>query len=156
MSDVKSDTIVPIAIYCYVLGGYFLFLAVTVLFGHREGLTNTPLGFWLILAGFIIFACWAVVIGKGLLDLSQWSWKALFFSLVICVSSIGPFYITMMAIFYINTKHRVFYYNSIHAHLVGWLCFTGFFLSEIVVLYYLCKEEVIASFGNLDELIKPS
>lgn len=78
MADLKSTTIIPIAIYCFGLGVYFLSLTANSLMGHTVDLSNADLDIWLPLIVFGFLGVYFIAVGAGVLNVSNWSWKVLF------------------------------------------------------------------------------
>lgn len=146
MSEVKSTIIVPIAFYCFFLGVYFLSLAVNAILGNKAGLASTDFGLWLIVLIFIILMAGIVAVGLGILYLNQSCWKILFFFLVSCVSCIASYIVVFLIFLLIDVRILTPCYQIIQHASGGWFAFLSFFISEIIILYYLANNEVVSSF----------
>ena len=155
MDEVKSTTIVPISMYCYVLGGYFLSLAINTIYRYNTGLPGTDFGLWLPVASFTGIACLLFAVGIGFLNLKLLCWKVLFFFLAISVSSMATLILVFLTFLLMEIKLLVPYFQSIQTTTAGWFSYLSVFLSEIVVLYYLCSREVVSCFGRIGPLISP-
>ncbi len=100
-------------------------------------------------------AAGVVNVGLGILKLKPVYWKILFFSLAICVSSIASFAIVFLVFSMIDINVLLPYYQDIQKASGGWFAFLAFFLSEIIILYYLISSDVVSCFGDMGPLISP-
>ena len=155
MFDMRSTIIVSVSIYCDVMAAYFLCLAGTAIFGVREGLTSTAFGLWLIAGSLIILAAGLIAIGIGILNFNQLCWRLLFFSLAMSVSSMASFILAFLFFLWTGISVRIPYFQSIQTNSSGWFYFLAFFLSEIIVLYFLSKEEVVSCFDISGRWVLP-
>ena len=149
MADLKSTTIVPISVYCFLIGGYFLYLAGNAVFGNKALSSGGGFGLWLPVILFIFMACYFIIIGIGFLYLIRLCWKMLFFSLAICVSSVATVVIILLVSMMLDSN--IIYALLLNSHITAemWFSFLFVFLSGIIILYYLANEEVVSSFGGM-------
>jgi hypothetical protein len=155
MAEVTSTTIVPIAFYCFFLGVYFLSLAVNAILNNNVILSSNNFLAWLPVLALTIFAGGLVIVGLGILQRHNLSWKVLFFCLAIKISCIASLIIAFLIFLAlgVNFLNSVVQFHSINP--VTWFSFLGVFLSEIIVLYYLSQDEVVSNFGGMGDLISP-
>ena len=151
MTDVKSTTIVPIAAYCFFLAVYFLFLAVYPMMCNKTDAFEP----WFFATIFVILAVIFVVVGIGILNLNMWSWRILFFSLGISISSVCALIIIFLIFVTMHLEILAPYYNIIQKYFGGWIVFLSFSISGVIVLCNLVSYEVVSCFGNLGSLISP-
>jgi hypothetical protein len=155
MQEAQSMSIVPIAFYCFGLGIYFLSLAINLIFGNTVGLSITDVSLWLMVMAFIVLMGGLVAIGIGILHLKPLSWKILLFSLLICITSIAAFLAAYVVLLLTNLNGFFPFFQMIPKISGGWIAFLSFFLSEIIILYYLGSHEVVSCFGDMGPLISP-
>jgi hypothetical protein len=155
MEELKSTTIGPIAFYCFFLGCCLLYFAANAILGSNGVLSNNDPALWFPVISFTILAGGAFAVGAGIINLKQLCWKILFFALAICVSSMAALIIAFVIFLLIDVKFLAPYFSSIQTNSVAWLSALAFFLSEIIVLYYLTREEVVSSFGGMGEIVSP-
>lgn len=155
MESLKSTTIVPLAFYCFVIAGYFLYLTTCALFSSNSIFSSSDFTLWVPGLSFAFFGCGLIAVGIGLLREKQIYWRILFFSLAISISSIASLLIAFIIILLLDPKFLDPYFQLMQTTTTAWFTFLSFFLSEIIVLYYLTREEVVASFGGMGELISP-
>ena len=155
MPEVKSTTIIPIGFYCFVLGLYFSSLGFNTILDNKAGFASSDPGFWINVGALFILAAGIVAVGFGFIKVKQVCWKILFFGLSISVSCIAAFVIAFLIFIMIDAKFLAPIFSSVQISSVQWFCFLSFFLSEIIVLYYLCREEVLVSFGDMGDLVSP-
>ena len=155
MADVKSTTIVPISFYCFVLAVYLLSLGLGVILSSKGGVNSNDINVWMAVVVFMALAAGVVNVGLGILKLKPVYWKILFFSLAICVSSIASFAIVFLVFSMIDINVLLPYYQDIQKASGGWFAFLAFFLSEIIILYYLISSDVVSCFGDMGPLISP-
>jgi hypothetical protein len=151
MSDVKSTTIVPIGVYCFLLAAYFLFLAVYPIW------RNKTIGYdsWFFGTIFIVLAVVYIVVGIGIINLNKWCWRVLFFSLGISISSVCS--LVIIILIFLTTHSEIFapYFNIIQKAAGGWIVFLSYSLAGIIVLCNLVSYDVVSYFGQLGPLISP-
>ena len=155
MAELSSTTIVPMAFYCFVLSVYFLSLAVNFILDNTSVLSCNDLVMLLPVIASAVFAVGFVIVGIGILHVNQLSWKMLFFSLAICVSSMASLIIVFLIFLMIDVKFLDPYFQTIQTTSAGWFAFLAVFLSQIIVLYYLTRDDVVAYFGGTGELLSP-
>ena len=155
MSELRPTPIILISFYCFLLGLFFFSQTANAVFGDN-GIANSndPL-LWFPVAAYLIFAAVAVTVGIGILYYNQLCWKVLFFGLMILVSSVAS--LILVAVISICMAPDLFYKycKDIHISPVTWFAFLSFFLSGIIVFYYLTRERIISYFGNMGPLIEP-
>ena len=155
MAEVKSTTIVPIAFYCFCLGLYFLSLAANTVFGKGVNLETADMLFWSPVIACCIFGLGMFYVGGGILNVQLLCWKILFFCLTICVSSIASTILALIILIIIGAGFIFPYLQALQISSPWWFSFLAVFLSQIIVLYYLTSGEVVASFGDMGDLISP-
>ena len=103
----------------------------------------------------IAFAAGLILIGVGILNFNQLSWKMLFFSLIVFIVNVAA--VILIALFCLLVYPNVFYkfYQGIPVNPVTWFSFLSIFLSGIIVLYYLTRREVVHYFGHMKNLLDP-
>jgi hypothetical protein len=148
MDEVRSNTIVPMAFYCFILGVYFLSLATNAIACDKSGVFSTDLGLWVTVLALLILTGGVVAVGIGILYLKQFCWKVLFFGLTTSVSLIASLIVIFLFLLFANPVVFAIYYHIIQNCPGGWFAFISFFLSEIIILYYLASQEVISYFGE--------
>ena len=155
MAEVKSTTIVPIACYCFVLAVYFLSVALNEVFGKHAILSSNDVMAWTPVITSTLFAVGLAIVGIGILQVNNLCWKILFFSLAICVSSVTSLIIAFLIFLFLGTNIVYAFVQANQIPPVEWFSFLAVFLSEIIVFYFLTREEVVANFGGMGDLISP-
>jgi len=155
MDPIRSSSIIPLAFYCFCLGFYFFVLGLNTILGSTVDLTKTDLMFWLPVGASAILGSALFYVGRGILKLQLLSWKILFFTLAMSVSSIASLIFAFLIFLLLGENIIYVYFHVIQIPLVSLYSFLGVFLSEIIVLYYLTRGDVVASFGDMGDLISP-
>ena len=155
MPQLKSTTIVPIAFYCFLLGFCLLYFAVNTVMSSNSILSSNNFVFWLPAAALAIFGCGFLFVGAGILHWDPLSWRILFFTLAITVSCMTSLIVAFIIFLFIDIKFLDPYFQAIQTTSLTWFIFLSLFLSEIVVLYYLSRDEVASCFGGMPELVAP-
>ena len=155
MDQVKASNIIPIGVYCFLLGTYFLSYGGSILWGNHAAFSGPDLDVWLPVSACTIFAMGMFVVGMGIIKENHLSWKVLFFSLATCVSSIASLILAFLFFILADSSfvNSFFQTNQITSlKLISFLCF---FLSEIIVLYYMTRPEVVSRYGGMNDLVSP-
>ncbi|MBF0505160.1 MAG: hypothetical protein HQL14_08705 [Candidatus Omnitrophica bacterium] len=152
ITSTRSTTIVPIAFYCFLLGVFCFSGAVNIILSNNLISSGADLGWWLPVGALLIFTAGLAVIGIGILSLNKLCWKILFFSLAICISMIGALVFVILIFLLLGSCFSCSYFQPSQISSVTWFSFLSFFLSEIIVLYYLAGYEVVSCFGGMGEL----
>jgi len=155
MSEVRSTSIIPISVYCFLLSFFFLSVAADSIFSNITVLSSADLGLWLPVGASLIFACGLTYVGIGIINVDQLCWKILFFCLAICVACIASLIIAFVIFFFLNAKFIYSFVQTSHISPVTWFCSLSFFLSEIIVLYYLASNDVVSCFGEMGDMLTP-
>jgi len=155
MFEFRSTPIMLISFYCFFFGLFLFSMTVNAIIGNNGALSNPDPVLWLPVAAYFILACLLIAVGIGILYLNQLCWKMLFFFLMISISTVASFF--LVALLLLVADMHLFYkiYQGINIGLPAWFSFTGFFLSGIIVLYYLTHRKVVSHFGGMDDLVTP-
>lgn len=149
MSEVKSTVIVPISFYCFLLSLATISMAITSIMNSDLLSPNTRLSLWLPVISAFIIAISMFVVGVGILYTKRLYWRILFFSLGISVACITSALVVYLVFLVLNAQVVNQYCQALNITIVTWFTLFSFFLSQIIVLYYLSREEVIACFGGV-------
>ena len=155
MSDVRSSSITPIAVYCVALGFLPFSLAVNIIINNMSPLSAGDGALWVSVIAAFVFSFCLFAVGIGIYYLNQMSWKILFFSLMISVACAASFLMVYSFSLWlgVNLFSNIFF--NIQFSGTNWFCFLTIFLSEIMILYYLTRQEVVVCYGELGERISP-
>ena len=149
MLDNKPISIILIVLYCFLLGLFFISLAINIMLSGGESPNWLPIG-----ASFIM-ATLLIAVGVGILCSNQLCWKILFFCLLICMASVASFLFIGVISLFLSTDIIRICFQSVQSS-IAWWSLLYFFLSEIIVLYYLTRRETVACFGEMTgELVTP-
>jgi len=155
MADVRSTIITPISVYCFFLGFVPLALDAITMIKYNVNLFNADFGMWLAIIASVIFAACLAAVGVGFHHLNALCWKILFFCLAICVSSVAALLLifSVSLLLGVNPFSSFFQVGDVPSSV--WFGFFVFFISEIMILYFLTRSEVTSSFEMLDERLSP-
>ena len=155
MDQIKSVNIVPIGVYCFLLGLFFLVAGINTLVSNKAPSSGIDFNVWLPVIACVIFAVSFVIVGIGILKEDYMSWRVLFFCLATCVSSIASGILACLFFLVLDTGFVNTIMQTNHITSVEIFSFLAFFLSEIIVLYYLTRNDIVSRFGGMDELVSP-
>ena len=155
MTQVKSTVIVPLAFYCFVLGFLSFSMAVNSICNSIITAPNPSFALWIPVIAAFILACGIFAVGVGILYLRQVCWRILFFGLAICVACVTSALIVYLFLLMLNASVIAQIFQSVQITAVTMFSFFAFFLSEIIVLYYLTRAEVIECFGGTGFMTSP-
>ena len=155
MADERSTTIAPIAFFCFLLGALPLSLALSIIFSHQTALSNGDIGWWANVLGLIILGAGLLVVAIGFYNLNEVCWKTLFYFLSITVSSLTALVLIFVICFILNLNILSPFININNISSGTWFSFLLFFLSEIIILYYLTCAEVTSNFKGVNDRISP-
>ena len=96
-----------------------------------------------------------IAVGIGILYLNQWCWKILFFFLIISMATVASLIFDVAIIVLMNVKILYMLVKLIPGISFSLFAFSAFFVSEIVVLYYLTRQEVRGYLGEMGETLSP-
>jgi hypothetical protein len=155
MSELRPTPIILMAFFCFLFGLFFFSLTANTIFGTNGLLTSDNAMLWFPVGASSILGIALIAVGVGILYYSQWCWKILFFCLMIAISTIAS--LILIALFLLLVDISLFYKvcQGIHISPMAWFSFLTFFLSGIIVLYYLTRREVVSYFGDMGELVTP-
>jgi hypothetical protein len=151
MEDVKSTNIVPIGLYCILLGLYFISTALNMVLNDSKIMASADLMVWLPVAAGIVIGGGLIAVAVGVLNLDRLCWRILFFCLVINIASISSGIIADV----VFLMFGVDFLRSFHVPILSQISFLAVFLSEIIVLYYLTRYDVVSAFGDMGPLLSP-
>lgn len=152
MAKLRPVRIVVLAFYCFFLALFFLSATANTVFGNNSVLSNTDV---LVASAYIALALLSVSVGIGFLYYNQVCWKILFFSLIICISTMASLVFDALILLCFNTKLFYKYYQDIQLTPAMWFSFLFIFISGTTVLYFLTREETLVHFGEMGHLIEP-
>ncbi len=152
--EFRPIPIILISFYCFLLTLFFFSSTANALLGDTSN-SGAEMMVWIPVTAYIIFAAAFATVGIGILYYNQLCWKILFFSSMVGVSTIASFILVAVAILFIDLKLFTGIYNTLHFNAVTWFSFLAFFLSGIIVLYYLTRREILSYFGEMGDLVTP-
>ena len=154
-ANIRATTIVPLAVYCFVLGGLFLFLATYVIWSTKAGVSHIGFSPRFLVGVFIFLMGGFIAIGIGLFKENRLCWNILFSVLMISFSCMASFTFIFIVFLIINIKGIVPYFQYIQSTSVAWVSFFMFFLSTGIVLCYLTGDEVVFYLGVRRQGLSP-
>ena len=138
MAEITSTTIVPIAVYCFILALFFVSLGINTLLNNNGLLSGDNPILWLPVSASAIFSLGIFVyLGMGFLNLKRSCWKLLFFCLAISVSSSTALILAYYVMLGIGIDPIAVFFHLDQITPVLWYSWLAVFLSAIIVLYYL-------------------
>ena len=155
MITAKPISIILVSCYCFLLGLFSLSLEYGLIFNNRAALSNSHGELILAVIASLGFSTFLVVVGLGFLNLNQLCWNILFFGLMICVSIIASLILVCLILLLVYIDIIYSFFHAFQISPITWFSFLCFFLSEIIVLYYLTRSEVRDCFGDMGNLVKP-
>jgi len=155
MTDVKSTTIVPIAFFCLLLGVAPLIVAMNLILSNQVALFNADSARWVTVSGLVILGAALISLAVGFYQLNDLCWKALFYFLSISVSSTAAIVLIFVVCFFLDLNILSPFININVISPGSWFSFLFFFLSEIIILYYLTCAEVTSNFTGINDRISP-
>ncbi|MBF0489893.1 MAG: hypothetical protein HQL15_04665 [Candidatus Omnitrophica bacterium] len=151
----KPTSVILIACYCFLLAAFCLSLAINSILNNLSVFDSGVLVYLPIVSFFIMMLAIAAV-GVGILFLNSWCWKILFFALAISMSSVATMLLVSLFLIFCPLDIIGSCLNILSITPIKLISFLFFFLSEIIVLYYLTRIEVLEHFYGLqDEWVKP-
>ena len=144
----KPLSVIVISLYCFFSGLFFMFLASEGLYHHMSVFSTKDFGLWLTVVAPVFFMILSVILGIGILRLSNACWSILFYTLL---TSISTFFSMVVASFFLTfiSKFLSFHFFSIfNVPFINWKVCLIYFSSQTIVLYFLTREEIRAYFGE--------
>ncbi len=154
VEELTSTTIVPIALYCFLLAGYFFYLAFNAILENLMNLGTVGYGFWSLVSLALLCCAGMVNVGIGFLNVRPQYWRILFFTLIIAVACTSSCIIAYFILLWVGID-PITLFDLKQVSAATWFSFLGVFLSAIIILYYLSHEEVIKYFGDPGPMLTP-
>ncbi len=142
----RPTSVVLIAIYCFLLGLFFMFLAFLGIEQNKYTLPLATIKPWLTVMAPLALMAASLGLGIGILRYSNRCWRTLFFILLFLIGTMTSIIMVLAMLFLLSTALSYSFLEIFNTCSAYWFPFIFSFLSQIIVAYYLAREDVRSYF----------
>ncbi len=142
----RPTSVLLIAIYCFLFSVFFMFLG---FLGIEQNHYTVPLAefkTWLTIIAPLALMAASLALGIGILRYSNRCWRTLFFLLLFLIGTMTSIIMVIAMLLLLSNALSCSFLEIFNACSTYWFPFIFSFLSQIIVLYYLAREDVRSYF----------